>query len=214
MINVPREALGGSAVISLGSTLRYLSIMSGEGFQTVSYWAGRGLPGENFVGQGVGDYNAACIPCSVPFSGSSTRVAVTMKTYVSDSTNHTFRWAITRERADRLFRGVGAAPEDSRILAQGTFTPSFFVGSSRPQSFSMPCKSLPNVFYIYLWRSNARYGNIHIQSGVTVDVYQESLQADWRNADPYVWTGAEWRKAEMYLTLRNDQDQRVWRKAT
>lgn len=211
MINVPREELGGSAGISLGDTLRFINIMSSYGFQTVSFWQGRGLPGENFVGQGKGDYNAACIPCSVAFAGDSTRVTVTMRNYVSNSANHTFRWAITTQRADRLFRGVGPVGADPRVLAQGSFTPDFSIGSSAPQTYSMPVKNLPNTFFIYLWRSNANYGNIHIQSDVTVRVYQEALTADFRNATPYVHDGTAWKKAEAYITVRDEQDQRVWK---
>lgn len=214
MINVPKETFGGSQTVSLGDTLRFMDIMAGYGFRTVSYWRSRGIESVNIVGQGYHDYNVGLIPCNVSFSGTSTRVVMSLRVFVSNSKNHTFRWAITSERADGLFMGAGPAPSDYRILAQGSFTPSYENGSVHWQSFSMPVSNLPQTFYIYLWRSNASYGNIHISANVSISVYQESLQAEWRTATPYVWDGSEWKRATGYMTARNEQDQRVWKAFT
>ena len=211
MIDVPRETLGGSQTVQLGNTLRYINIMDQYGFQTVSWWRGRGLESVNIVGQGWHDYNAACIPCSVPFSGVSTRVVISLRVFVSNGRNHTFRWAAATERLDDMFLGAGAAGADPRILAQGTFSPSYSGGAVHWQDFSLPVRNLPQSFFLYLWRDNTQYGNIHISGNVTVKVFQESLAADWRSAVPYLWTGAGWQQSGGYITVRDAQDQRVWR---
>lgn len=210
MINVPRETVGGTQTVALGNTLRYMDIMPLVGFQTVSWWVGRGLEGVNIVGQGWHDYNVGLIPCSVSFSGTSTRVVMRLRVFVSNSKNHTFRWAICSARADDLFMGAGPAPADARLLAQGTFTPSFENGSVHWQEFSLPAPGIPTTFYIYLWRNNTGYGNIHISGNVDVTVYRESAAADWRSADHYVWTGSAWEKAAGYIMQRDEHDQRVW----
>lgn len=214
MINVPRETLGGTQTVALGNTLRFMDIMPNFGFQTVSFWRSRGIEAVNIVGQGWHDYNVGLIPCSVSFSGTSTRVVMRLRVFVSNSKNHTFRWAITNERADNLFLGAGPAPADSRILAQGSFTPSFDNGSVHWQSFSMPVTGLSQTFYIYLWRSNTAYGNIHISANVDISVYQESLQAEYRSATPYIHDGTQWKQAPGYMTVRDEQDQRVWKTFT
>ena len=210
MINVPRETWGGSQTVSLGDTLRFMDIMANYGFRTVSYWRSRGIEAVNIVGQGWHDYNVGLIPCSVGFTGNSTRVVMTLRVFVSSSRNHTFRWAITNTRADDLFLGTGPAAADPRILNQGSFTPSWQNGAVHDQSFSLPVSGLANTFYIYLWRSNSAYGNIHISANVGISVYQESALADFRDAIPYVFPDNAWRKAQMYITRRDETDQRVW----
>lgn len=214
MIDVPREALGGSATVALGNTLRYINIMPDVGFQTVSWWRARGLEAVNIFGQGWHDYNVACIPCSVPFSGVSTRVVISLRVFVSNSKNHTFRWAIAGERCDDLFLGAGPAPADPRILSQGSFTPSYDNGSVHWEAFSLAASGIPQSFWIYLWRANTGYGNVHVSGDVSVSVYQLSAAADWRGAAPYIWNGSAWQKTDRYITVRNAQDQRVWQKTT
>lgn len=214
MINVPREQLGGSATVALGNTLRYMDIMPDTGFQTVSWWRARGLEAVNIVGQGWHDYNVGLIPCTVSFSGTSTRVVISLRVFVSNSKNHTFRWAVASERCDSLFMGAGPVPADPRIRGQGSFTPSYDNGSVHWQDFSLAAAGIPQTFFIYLWRANTGYGNIHISGDVSVTVYKESAAADWRGASPWIWTGSSWHRASPYITVRNQQDQKVWRTAT
>lgn len=214
MINVPKETLGGSTTVALGDTLRFMDIMASYGFRTVSYWTSRGLEPVNIVGQGWHDYNVGLIPCTVSFSGTTTRVVITLRVFVSNSKNHTFRWAVTSERCDNLFLGSGPVPADIRIKGQGSFTPSWDFGSVHNQSFSLPAAGLPSTFYIYLWRANTSYGNIHISAAVGVNVYVETNAADFKGAVPYIWDGSAWKKTTPYVTVRDEHDQRIWKAAT
>lgn len=210
-ILVPTEVLGGSQSIPLGNTYRYISSMPNFGFRTISYWTSRGLTQENHCGQGHEEYSSACIPCSVSFSGNSSKVVLTIRVYVTNSKVRTFRWGITSSRYDSYFRGPAAAPS-SVVLAQGKFTPDHAWGAVHDEKITMPVSGLPSTFYIYLWRTSATYGNMHISGTPSVQVYSYGGDPEWKEATPYLWVdGRGWVQASPYIMRRNPStDQKEW----
>ena len=153
-----------STTVALGDTRRSCS-----GISNGAWLAPTG--GENYVGQGTDDYNSMMIPVpAFRFSGKSVLLKIAMKVYMSTEYNRVFRWAITTSTANAsLYKGYGAVT-DSYQLAQGTFSPALNGGASAWQTFLLPCDDIPSgtPFYIYLWRDNTNYGNIHVSSAVNV----------------------------------------------
>lgn len=210
-IAVARSALAATKTIYKSDSKRYLSIMPGTGFQSISYWRGRGVTSDNIFGTGSSSrkegYSASCIPCDISFSGRSTKVTVTASMYVSSQTIRTFRWAIIPYDFDWEFTGTGLASNDL-ILNQGKFTLDHAWGRVHEETVTMPVSGLPSgQFYIYWWRDSTSYGNVHVSSNYTVSVYTETEEVDWREATPYLWDGSAWKRVTPYV-LRRDPDSR------
>lgn len=197
----PLDAAGPSVTVDLSNTYRYASTMASYGFQTVAWWVGRGLPRLNYCGQGWEGYSAAMIPVTLAYSGTPTRLKLTLPVFVSNPRCRTFRWAVVSQRLDALFLGSGPVPADNPfLLAQGKFTPDWNNGGIVSQTFDLTgLAALPSAFYIYLWRSSTKYGNIHITGNVTVRVYTMTGAFAWREAVPWLYTGSGWRRASPRL---------------
>ena len=198
-IAIADSQLATTKTISLSDSWRYLSIMDSYGFKPISFWRGRGMIADNICGQGFGSegYSHVCIPCTISFSGSSSAVTVKTRVYASSPTNRTFRWAIVPYDLDYCFLGIGAAESDA-ILAQGKFTVDS--GGVHYQTFTFPVQNLPSgKFYIYWWRDNSKYGNIHISGDFEVSIYREMNSVSWKNATPYIYDGTQWRRATPYV---------------
>ena len=204
---ISNTSLASTKIVTLSDSLRYLSIMDSYGFKPISYWRSRGMIADNICGQGSGKdgYSHVCIPCDNTFSGASSEVTVYTRVYASSPINRTFRWAITNFDLDYLFLGIGRADDSSGIiLNQGTFTVDS--GGVHYQTFHFPVQNLPSGrFYIYLWRDNNNYGNIHISGDFTVSVYTETGSVTWREATPYIYDGTQWKRATVYMRNRNKQ---------
>ena len=201
-IAVAKDTVAGSQRISLSTSRRYLSIMADYGFRSQSYWRGRGMTSDNIFGQGWGKegYCATCIPCNINFSGRSTKVTVNTRVYASSS-NNIFRWAIIPYDFDWLFEGCGRAESD-QICNQGIFIVDR--GDVHYQTFTFVVDNLPSgEFYIYLWRNNTSYGNVHISGDFTVTVYKETDSYTWHDATPYIWDGSRWKRARAYVNKKD-----------
>lgn len=202
-IAVAKDTLAGSQTIHLSNSKRYLSVMSDYGFRTQSYWRGRGMTSDNIFGQGWGKdgYCATCIPCHISFTGRSTKVTVRTRVYASSGSNNTFRWAIIPYDFDWLFQGCGRIENDS-ICNQGLFTVSG--GDVHYQTFTFIVDNLPSGdFYIYWWRNNTKYGNVHVSGNFEVSVYRETDQFSWHDATPYIWNGSQWKRARAYVNKKD-----------
>lgn len=151
--------------ISVGSTYRYGHADSWDLVSSLPY----GLV--NYVGEGTDDYNAMMIPLSgFSFSGKSVWLKLSMYVMTSNAENRTFRWAITTSRANEsVYRGSGAVT-DANQLAQGTFSTTYTGGGFSWQTFILECDSIPanTPLYLYMWRNNTTYGNIHVEKDITV----------------------------------------------
>lgn len=205
-IRVQHSTNAGSQTVSLSDTLRYLSTMGRYGFKPVSYWVSRGLERQNYVGQGYQDFNCMCIPCSFSLSSGAVITKVTLrmkKVWASNHANRTFRWAISPYRTDSSFKGIGAA-NSMFLKGQGVFTVDSSGGSVHEQTFTFPVNNLTeNIFYIYLWRNNDSYGNIHVSDDVVVTVYARSGNPEWVEATPYIWKNGRWNRATAYVRKNN-----------
>lgn len=175
-----------SKTIALSDTYRYGTLVSNGKFAKLS-----SLPAtinkENYVGVGqlfkgvdngkpytLNDYNATMIPFpAVKFSGTSRRIKLSLYLYVSSKTNRTFRWAISTSRQNENAYINKGAVNDSNQLASGIFTARI---NGEPNEFLFECEDIPvsTPLYIYLWRDNDAYGNVHVQNKVVVSlVYTE-----------------------------------------
>lgn len=200
-IAVAKDTIAGTQSVHLSTSLRYLSIMSDYGFRTQSYWRGRGMTSDNIFGQGkTGDgYHATCIPCHVNFTGRSTKVKVGVKCWPSCD-NNTFRWAIIPYDFDWLFEGVGRV-DSEYICNQGTFTVERFGGY---HEFTFIVDNLPSGdFFIYWWRNNTKYGNVHIYGNFDITVYKEIDSFTWHDAVPYIWNGSSWKRARAFVNKKD-----------
>ena len=160
---------GVSATIATNDTYRYGSALQAtSGFAKVSSLTFGAI---NYVGQGDGEFNAMMIPLSgFDFSGKSVWLKLKMWVMTSSSTNHTFRWAITKSRANEaVYKGSGAVT-DANQLAQGTINTTYTSGNFSWQTFLLECENIPanTPLYLYLWRNNTTYGNIHVMDNITV----------------------------------------------
>lgn len=185
-----------SQTIDLSSSYRYISTMPTFGFQTVSFWRGRGLPSLNYCGQGYDGFNSAMLPCSAfSFSGDMVKLTVSMGMFVSDPRAHTFRWGVALFRSDNSY--LGWQPTSAiGLLEQGTFTPEWNNRTISTQSFDAYV-SVPSgqPFYIYLWRASTAYGNIHITSNITVTAHISGQQLAFYDASPYIYKNGIWQPA-------------------
>lgn len=155
--------------INVNNTHRYCSVATNKDWPKVSTM---GLGAVNYVGEGADDYNSMMIPLSAwSFSGTAKSLELTMSIYVADSSNRTFRWAITTSTANKTkYQGYGDI-SDSYQLAAGKFTPTYYSDKNwHVQTFTLECKTIPanTPLYIYLWRDNNKYGNIHVRENLTI----------------------------------------------
>lgn len=185
-----------SQTVVLGNSYRYISTMPTFGFQTVSYWVGRGLEHLNYCGQGYEGFNCAMIPCSAfSYSGDMTKLKVGMSVFVSDPRIHTFRWGVAIFRSDNSY--LGWQPTNAvGLLGQGTFTLDYNNRAISYQEFEMPV-NVPSgmAFYIYIWRNSTSYGNIHITSDMTVTATTSTRALQFQDATPYIYTNGQWKQA-------------------
>lgn len=185
-----------SQTVNLGNSYRYISTNPDLGFQTVSFWVGRGLEHLNYCGQGYDGFNCAMIPCSAfSYSGEMTRIKVGMSVFVSDPRIHTFRWGVAIFRSDNSY--LGWQPTNAvGLLDQGTFTLDYNNRAISFQEFEFPANVPSGMpFYIYLWRNSTSYGNIHITSNFTVSATIAARALQYRDATPYIWHNGEWKLA-------------------
>jgi len=154
--------------IAIGNTYRYAnSLIAGDWVKVSSLSFGS----INYVGQGTEDYNAMMVPVSAfTYTGTFQKVKLALYLWTSDKSNHTFRWAVTTSTANANAYKVGAgAVTDSNQLAQGTFTPPY---SDAYQWFTFELTGCTvasgTPIYIYLWRDNTTYGNIHVMESAVV----------------------------------------------
>lgn len=185
-----------SQTIDLSNTYRYISTMPTFGFQTVSFWVGRGLERLGYVGQGYDGFNCQMIPCSAfSYSGDMAKLRVSMGVFVSDPNHRTFRWGVSIFRADNSY--LGWQPTSALgLLEQGTFTLDWNNRTISTQTFDIPV-NVPSgtPFYLYLWRGSTAYGNIHITSNVTVTAYISGTQLAFYDATPYIYKSGQWKQA-------------------
>ena len=157
--------------IAIDNTYRYAnSLIAGDWVKVSSLSFGS----INYVGQGTEDYNAMMVPVpAFSYSGTFKKLKLALYLWTSSSSNHTFRWAVTTSTANANAYKVGSgAVTDSYQLGQGTWTPPY---SDAYQWFTidLDCSAVASgtPIYIYLWRNNTTYGNIHVmqQAVVTLD---------------------------------------------
>lgn len=157
-----------SATVATNNTYRYGSALQATtGFAKVSSLTFGAI---NYVGQGTDDYNSTMIPLpGFSFSGTSRWIKLKMWVMTSNVNNRAFRWAITTSRSNEsVYKGAGAVTDENQ-LAQGTFSTMYTSGDFSWQTFLLACDSIPadTPLYIYLWRDNDTYGNIHIMDTIT-----------------------------------------------
>lgn len=195
-IAVVKDQQSLSQTIALGDSYRYLSIMPTFGFQTVSFWRGRGLESLNYCGQGYTDFNCAMLPCSAfTYSGDMVKLTIGMNMFVSNANHRTFRWGVALFRADNSY--LGWQPVSALgLIEQGTFTPAWNNGNISYQSFdcyvNVPT-GLP--FYVYLWRGDTAYGNIHITSNINITASFSGQTLAFYDATPYIYQNGIWQQA-------------------
>ena len=189
-----------SQTVGLGDSYRYISTNPELGFQTVTFWRGRGLESLNYCGQGYDGFNCAMLPCNAfTYSGDMVKLSVSMGVFVSNQYNRTFRWGVAIFRADNSY--LGWQPVNALgLLAQGTFTLNWNNGNVSTQSFSMPVNVPSGMpFYIYLWRERTTYGNIHITTNMTVTASFSGQTLQFYDATPYIWLNNQWNQATAKL---------------
>lgn len=162
--------------VAINSTYRHCNALYTSDFVRVGS-LGDSLSGINYVGQGTEDYNAMMIPVSAfNYVGTVKELAMTLHLWCSSSSNHTFRWAVTTSRDNEsLYKSYGAVTDKNQI-GQGTFTPDYNNGAFADQTFVLDCENVPSgaPLYIYLWRDNTSYGNIHVTGNVKVKMTHET----------------------------------------
>lgn len=153
--------------IPINSTYRHCNALYTKKYVRVGSLGGD-LQGINYVGEGTKDYNAMMVPMSAfTFTGDVQSLTMSLYLWTSDSSNHTFRWAVTTSSDNEdLYKSYGDV-SDPNQLAAGSFTPPY---SESYQWYTIDLTSC-NVtsgmpLYVYLWRDNTRYGNIHVMNNV------------------------------------------------
>lgn len=156
--------------IPINSTYRHCNALYTSNFVRVGS-LGSDLQGLNYVGEGTDDYNAMMIPVSAfSFNGTFQKLSLALHLWTSDDKNHTFRWAVTTSQDNEdLYKSYGDVTDDANQLAAGSFTPPY---SSSYQWYTIEftdCTVTSGTpLYIYLWRDNTTYGNIHVNNSAVV----------------------------------------------
>ena len=155
--------------ISINDTYRYCNALSTSSFTRVGSLGGS-LQDINYVGQGTEDYNAMLVPVpAFSFSGTFKKLAVSLYLWTSTANNHTFRWAVTNSRDnEELYKGDGTVNDDNQ-LAAGSFTPPYS-NSYQWYTIDITDCNIPSgaPLYLYFWRDNTSYGNIHVMDTVKI----------------------------------------------
>ena len=154
--------------IAIGNTYRYAnSLIAGDWVKVSSLSFGS----INYVGQGTEDYNAMMIPVQAfDYSGTFLKLQLALYLWTSDKSNHTFRWAVTTSTANAEAYKLGAGDvTDEYQLAAGSFTPPYS-DAYQWHAFELTDCTVESgtPFYIYLWRDNTTYGNIHVMDSAVV----------------------------------------------
>lgn len=161
--------------IAIGNTYRYANSLIAGTWVPVSSLSFGSI---NYVGQGTEDYNAMMIPVSAyTYSGPFKRLTLSLYLWTSSSSNHTFRWAVTTSTANAYAYQIGSGVvSDSYQLGQGTFTPPYS-DAYQWYTFELSCETVPSgtPLYIYLWRNNTTYGNIHVMNSAVVTLEYTKL---------------------------------------
>lgn len=159
--------------IAIGNTYRYAnSLIAGDWVKVSSLSFGS----INYVGQGTEDYNAMMIPVQAfDYSGTFLKLQLALYLWTSNKSNHTFRWAVTTSTANAKAYKLGAGDvTDEYQLAAGSFTPPYS-DAYQWHSFELTGCTVESgtPFYIYLWRDNTTYGNIHVMESAVVTLEYE-----------------------------------------
>ena len=159
--------------IAIGNTYRYAnSLIAGDWVKVSSLSFGS----INYVGQGTEDYNAMMIPVQAfDYSGTFLKLQLALYLWTSYKSNHTFRWAVTTSTANAEAYKLGAGDvTDEYQLAAGSFTPPYS-DAYQWHSFELAGCTVESgtPFYIYLWRDNTNYGNIHVMDSAVVTLEYE-----------------------------------------
>ena len=156
--------------IPVNSTYRHCNALYTSDFVRVGT-LGSDLQGMNYVGEGTNDYNSMMIPVSAfTFTGTFQKLSLALHLWTSDDENHTFRWAVTTSRYnENLYKSYGDVTDDANQLAAGSFTPPYS-SSYQWHNIEITDCVIPSgtPLYIYLWRDNNIYGNIHVNESAVV----------------------------------------------
>ncbi len=201
------ESSAGDISIPKSSMLTWAgpNAMKVKTFYSAAWWHQRGFSNWILCGSGHDAKHSACIPFTIPYIGTPTRMKLRLRILVTNSRVRTFRWAFATARADSAFLGCGAA-KSNVVTDQGEFTAKYHKGTEW-QEFILWSENIPQSGYLYLWRTSNSYGNIHIE-GATMEVYVATSASDWRSADLYVYDEG-WKKATPYIAKR-EGDQIIW----
>lgn len=154
--------------IAINNTYRYCNGIS-AGFVRVGSLGGD-LQGINYVGEGTKDYNSMMIPVpAFSYDGIFASLKLALHLWTSPGDNHVFRWAVTTSRENEaLYRGYGDVTDENQ-LATGSFAPP---KSDSYQWYTIPLDgctvSSGTPLFLYLWRDNNIYGNIHVNQSAVV----------------------------------------------
>jgi hypothetical protein len=156
------------ANIPIGSTYRYANSLQAGDWVTVSSLSFGSI---NYVGQGTKDYNAMMVPVpAFSYTGAFQKLKLALYLWTSDKSNHTFRWAVTTSTANAEAYKLGAGDvTDEHQLAAGSFTPPYS-DAYQWHAFELSGCTVESgtPIYIYLWRDNTTYGNIHVMNSAVV----------------------------------------------
>lgn len=196
-IAVPYDSGGSTVSVPKEDMLTWAgpNAMKVDTMYSAAWWAQRGFSNWIICGKGHDANHAACIPYTLSYTGTPTRLRVGLRILVTNSRVRTFRWALTTARADQLFRGKGPV-SDQVAVAQGTFTPAYTKQTSW-QTFDFWTGSIPASGYLYLWRTSNSYGNIHVEDA-TLQAFVATSQTVWRDATPYIYDNG-WKQATPYI---------------
>lgn len=160
--------------IPMNSTYRHCDALYTSDYVRVGS-LGADLQGINYVGEGLDDYNAMMVPVSAfTFEGTFKRLSLALYLWTSSSENHTFRWAVTTSRDnENAYKSYGDVT-DANQLAAGSFTPPYN-GSFQWYTIEFTGCTVPSgtPLYIYLWRDNTIYGNLHVINNAVVTLQYE-----------------------------------------
>lgn len=190
---VPTDALSASVSVAKADMLTWNgpNAMKEKGFHSASWWASRGFANLILCGSGHNAMHAACIPYSVSFAGTPTRIRLGLRILVTNSRTRTFHWALADARDDTRYLGKGWT-KSAHAVAQGKLTAARQTGTQW-QYFDLWGSSVPADGFIYLWRTASAYGNVHIE-GASLDVYCATSATLWHEAQAYVYDGG-WKPA-------------------
>lgn len=159
--------------VALTDTYRYANSLQAGDWVKLSDFNTASLKTENYVGQGTKDYNVMMIPVpAFTYEGTFKSLKMSLRVWVSDKSNHTFRWAVSTTKLAAVYKTAVGAVTETGQLGQGTFTPDYNNGAVGYQSFDLECEPVASgtPIYIYLWRDNTNYGNIHVTSNSIVSL--------------------------------------------